>query len=80
MARFEPDFIISWDISEKDNPTIVITSIDYEPKAKCIVGTVIDVIQAEGNGAISLNQLMARHNIQNLISRLKEQEGEEWKD
>lgn len=70
---FEPDIVVSWDISEKDLSTITITSIKYDPKVKHLVGTVIDVIQGETSGAISLNQTMARHVIQERMKELQQE-------
>lgn len=62
---FQPDIFISWDISEKDNPTIIVTSIKYDHKAKNIIAEVlcrIDGLEAN-NGCISINQLMAKHHL-----------------
>lgn len=71
---FEPDIVISWDISQNgDLPTITITNIEYDPKVKHLVATVIDVIQGETCGAISLNQTMARHVIQKRMEELKQE-------
>lgn len=70
---FEPDIVVSWDISEKDLPTITITSIEYDPKAKHLVGTIIDVIQGETCGAISVNQTMARHVIQEQMKKWEQE-------
>ena len=61
---FQPDIIISWDISEKDIPIIAVTEIKYDPNTKHVVGNVIATIHAGNSGAISINQLMAQHIIQ----------------
>ena len=61
---FQPDIIISWDISEKDIPIIQVTEVKYDPKVKNVVGNVIASINAGSGGAISINQLMAQHIIQ----------------
>lgn len=60
---FQPDILISWDISEKDNPTIVITSLEYDSKLKHVVADVLCRIDASelDSGVISINQLIAKH-------------------
>lgn len=58
---FQPDIIVSWDISEKDIPTITITKIEYDPNIKKIVGHVIATINAGQSAAISINQLLSRY-------------------
>lgn len=60
---FQPDIIISWDISEKDNPTLIISLLEYDPKVKHIVAEVLYRIDASelNAGSISINQILAKH-------------------
>ena len=60
---FQPDILISWDISEKDVPTLVITSLKYDSKLKHVVADVLCRIDASelNSGVISINQLIAKH-------------------
>ena len=62
---FQPDILISWDISEKDIPTIIITSLEYDSKLKHIVADVLCRIDASelNSGVISINQLIAKHHL-----------------
>ena len=70
-----PDIIISWDISEKDNPIINITKIEYDPKVKHVIGTVIESIDAGTGGAVSINQIIAAYELSK--ARQAAQEGEQ---
>ena len=74
---YEPDFVISWDISEKDNPIIMVTKIEFDNNVKRMVGSVIETINAESAGAFSLNQLIAKYNMQELIKKREAMENEE---
>ena len=67
--KFEPDIIFSWDISKNDIPTIAITKIEYDPRTKHLIGTVIDTISGETGGAISVNQTIMQYKLKSLLNQ-----------
>lgn len=59
--KFEKDYIISWDISDKDCPTISVAKLDAEKNS-----LKVDVlgISHEQSGVVSLRQLLDKKEIE----------------
>ena len=68
--KFEPDIIISWDISPNDLPVITIMQTQYDTTKKHIVGEVLESFVGETDGAISINQIIARHKFLKLLEKV----------
>lgn len=71
--KFEPDIIISWDISKNDLPVITITQIEYDTTKKHLVGNVLEVIVGETSGAFSINQIISQYKFQKLSEEKEKQ-------
>ena len=71
---FQPDILISWDISKKDGAAIVVSLLEYDPNQKMVVANVLHSVYAgeEDAGVISTNQLLAKHHLYK-SNKLKEE-------
>lgn len=73
LPQFKTDYIISWDVSDKDCPCIVITELRRDEPGS---GLEVELLGTsyEKTGAVSLRQLLEQH------SDLKRAEEERMKD
>jgi hypothetical protein len=73
LPQFQTDYIISWDVSDKDHPRIVISELRRDKPGSWLevelLGTSYDK-----TGAVSLHQLLEQHDA------LKRAEAERMKD
>lgn len=57
---FQPDIVISWDVSDKDYPVISITRLRSDGKATRLECDVLEVSHGERCGIVSVRQLLER--------------------